>query len=169
MNRAYSGGAAMTRLMAVTVMLGSLGTMFYVSQCHGRSAEDESKIVPPAVLSEVNQDYVQSVRPIFAKKCFDCHSQNTHWPWYASLPGVGFLIAKDVREARDDMDMSNDFPFVGKGSPSEYLSVIEDALNDGSMPPFRYRILHSESALTEPEKKTIHLWIDKSLERIGDH
>jgi hypothetical protein len=159
----------MMRLTAVTVMLGCLGTMFYVSQGHGRSAEDESEIVPPAVLSEVNSDYVQSVRPIYAKKCFDCHSQNTHWPWYASLPGVGFMIAKDVREARDDMDMSSDFPFVGKGSPSEYLSVIKDVLKDSSMPPFRYRILHSESALTETEKTTIQLWIAKSLERIGDH
>jgi hypothetical protein len=151
--------------MMIILVAGGLGLS--LAQGHCRSADDQD--VSPAVLSEINRNYVRSVKSVFERKCFDCHSQNTHWPWYASLPVVKSLIASDVREARDDMDMSQDFPFIGKGSPAEYLGVLEDVLNDGSMPPWRYRILHTGSALTEKEKQTIRFWIDQSREQIDGH
>jgi Haem-binding domain len=131
------------------------------------SSEEEHRLIPPEVLTQINADYVKSVRAIFEQKCFDCHSQSAHLPWYSAIPGVGYMINHDIQEARADMDMSKDFPFVGKGKPDEYLSVIQDVLTDGSMPPWRYRIMHADSKLTEDDKKTVKAWLDRSNALIG--
>jgi len=112
--------------------------------------------------THVSENYKKNVRPIFAQKCFDCHSSLGHKPWYGRIPGAKWLIDKDVNEARADLDMSQDFPFLGKGTPSEYLDVLEDAVSDGSMPPLRYRALHWDSKLTEPEIMIIKEWIKGS-------
>ncbi|MDB5036984.1 MAG: hypothetical protein JWQ35_512 [Bacteriovoracaceae bacterium] len=120
-----------------------------------------------APLLRVNENYLKSVRPIFESKCFDCHSSHTVHPWYYSLPLVKQLIDRDVKEARADLDMSKDFPFLGKGTPTDYLDVVRDAVNDKSMPPWRYRILHRSSELTEQDRKTILMWVDLSEKELG--
>lgn len=116
----------------------------------------------PSALSRVNERYRETVKPIFEKKCFDCHSSRTHYPWYNSLPVIKQLIERDVREARADLDMSEDFPFIGKGTPTDYLDVLKDAVNDRSMPPWRYRIMHKDSALTDHEREVILKWVEES-------
>jgi len=108
--------------------------------------------------------YLKVVKPIFQRKCFDCHGVATVFPWYHQIPGVRQLLDHDIREARENMDMSKDFPFQGKASPSDYLDSVEEVLHDGSMPPFRYRLIHRDSALTEEEKKAISGWINESRE-----
>jgi len=113
-------------------------------------------------MAEVNEQYLKTVRPIFQKKCFDCHSGATIFPWYHQIPGVRQLLDHDTREARADMDMSQDFPFLGKGSPFDYLDAVEDVMHDGSMPPFRYRIIHRDSKLTDEDKKMVLQWIEAS-------
>ncbi len=40
------------------------------------------------------------------------------------------------------MDLSRGFPPIGKWSPTEYLGAIQDILEDHSMPPLRYRLMH---------------------------
>ncbi len=122
--------------------------------------------IPPSALTHVNENYKKNVRPIFAQKCFNCHSSLGHKPWYAKIPGPKWLIEKDIKEARADLDMSQDFPFLGKGTPTDYLDVLEDAVKDGSMPPFRYRALHWDSKLNDSEIKTIQEWIKTSRKEL---
>lgn len=60
--------------------------------------------------------------------------------------------------------MSNDFPFEGHGSPLEDLDAIEKTVNDGTMPPWNYRLMHPSSTLTDSEKSTVLRWIEESRE-----
>lgn len=92
-------------------------------------------------LKSINQSYIKNVKSIFQKSCFDCHSNQTNYPWYTNIPGAKQLIASDVAEANSHLDMSEDFPFKGHGSPVEDLAAIRKAVVENSMPPFRYWIL----------------------------
>lgn len=114
-------------------------------------------------LTQVNESYVRDVKPIFSKKCMDCHSDQTRFPWYSSIPGAKQLIRRDIKEAKEHMDMSRDFPFAGHGEPVEDLNAIQETVVNDSMPPFRYKIMHWGSGLTEAEKKTVRDWIEKGL------
>jgi hypothetical protein len=132
---------------------------------HGHSAvEPDSKNKDSNERTqEINRLYLNSVKSIFQKSCFDCHSSQTKFPWYSNLPGAKQLIASDVAEAKKHLDMSSDFPFQGHGTPEEDLIAIRKEVLDGSMPPFRYRILHPSSKMSEDEKRRTIEWIDASL------
>ncbi len=126
------------------------------SESHG--TEDEG-----ALMFSINELYLNEVKPIFKRSCFDCHSSSTTYPWYSQIPGVKQIIASDVKEARRHLDFTNDFPFSGHGNPADDLRAINDEVQKGDMPPLRYRILHSTSKLNDDEKAAVKAWIEKSL------
>jgi hypothetical protein len=122
--------------------------------------------VSPETLKQINLDYIREVKPIFQKSCFNCHSSSIQYPWYYNLPGAKQLIDHDIKESKEHLDMTNDFPFAGHGSPQEDLEAIETVLKEGSMPPFRYRIMHQSSVVTSEELKRVQEWIEKSKQEL---
>ena len=102
----------------------TLGLQIYSAYGHegkNHKAAPNTKNIKPGrsseALKEINSLYIKNIRPVFQRKCFDCHSNNTRYPWYSNLPLVKDLINDDITEAKKHMDMSNDFPFQGHGSP----------------------------------------------------
>ena len=116
----------------------------------------------PGVLATINDFYKKDVRPIFKNKCLDCHGSLANKPWYYELPGARQLIQRDIREAKSHMDMSNGFPFKGHGSPKDDLESIERTINENSMPPWQYLLMHWDSRPSEEEKQIILNWINQS-------
>lgn len=117
-------------------------------------------------LAGINQNYVREIKPIFQNSCFNCHSTNTQYPWYYKVPGVKQLLDHDTREAKKHIDMTNDFPFKGHGTPSEDLEAIGKAVNKETMPPLRYILMHWNARLTEENKKAILQWVEESQDKL---
>jgi len=120
------------------------------------------------ILAQINADYIQSIKPIFVKSCFSCHASSPTLPWYSELPGAKQLMQNDMTEAKKHLDFSNDFPFVGHGSPVEDLKAIARSVKNGDMPPLRYRLMHWSSGLTSEEKTRIASWIERSVNLINE-
>ena len=78
------------------------------------------------------------------------------------------MIDRDIAEAHKTIDMSKDYPFVGKGTNDELLGAISDVIEDKSMPPWRYRIMHKESALTQNERDIVLKWVQQSKDFLSD-
>lgn len=137
-------------------------------QNHHQKAHVEAKTeeTPRDTFKEINETYVESVKPIFQKSCFDCHSSNTQYPWYSSIPGVKQLIASDVSEAKEHLDMTNDFPFSGHGEPLEDLKAIGEQVDKDEMPPFRYTIMHSGTKISDADRKIISDWVSSSIQKL---
>jgi len=102
----------------------------------------------PAVVLEPNWDSPQT-RELAKRACFDCHSNETVWPWYASIPPFSFLIQHDVNEGRSRLNFSN------WGSGERETQEFGDYIRSGEMPPFYYTMLHSSARLSEAEKETL--------------
>lgn len=130
---------------------------------HHGSPKAAGAALSKEVLVKINADYEQNVKPIFRKSCYDCHSQETRYPWYSSLPFAKGLIEKDVREAKEHLDLSNGFPFKGHGTPRTDLESIRDAVKNGSMPPLRYTALHWSAKLSKEEVATVLNWAETGL------
>jgi cytochrome c peroxidase len=88
-----------------------------------------------------------------------CHGAGSALPWYHALPGIRALIDNDITRARRSVDLSHDFPFRGRGTQIDYLEEIEGVLDDGSMPPARYRLLHWGKAFNESEERIVREWL----------
>lgn len=119
-------------------------------------------------LQRVNALYVENVRPVFKKKCFDCHGAGNPLPWYSRIPGPKQLIERDIRAAKEHIDMTRDFPFGGHGSPMEDLNSLEKVAEAGTMPPLRYRIMHRGSGLTEDEIRAVRAWVGEGRKLLAE-
>lgn len=119
-------------------------------------------------LDQINEGYMKRIKPIFRSKCLSCHGIGVSLPWYAVIPGPKQLIEHDIREAKEHMDMSNDFPFSGHGSPMDDLDALKRTVVEGTMPPFRYIIMHWRSNLSDEEKDKILNWINDSTKTINE-
>lgn len=131
----------------------------------------ESEGVPSkAQLSIVNELYLIDIKPIFEMKCLPCHgaTSESNLPWYYPIPGAKQLIDEDIAEAQKHVDMSNDFPFGGHGDAAADLNAIKKSIDEGDMPPFRYRLMHWGSAINSNDKEKIFRWIEQSLMIFAD-
>lgn len=117
-------------------------------------------------LEQINQSYLLHVKPIFKEKCLDCHGVGREKPWYYILPGVRSLMDRDIEEAKEHMDMSKDFPFIGHGTAKDDLEAILTTIKDESMPPLQYRLIHWSSMLTFSEKKIVEQWVQQSIQSL---
>jgi mono/diheme cytochrome c family protein len=101
----------------------------------------------PAVIQEPNWDSPQT-QEIAQRACFDCHSNETKWPWYSYVAPVSWLIQKDVVDGRRNLNFS-DWSRVRE--PNE----ISEVVSAGWMPPARYLAMHPEAKLTQAEKDAL--------------
>lgn len=103
----------------------------------------------PAVVSEPNWDS-PATRELAQRACFDCHSNETVWPWYSNIAPVSWLIYIDVVEGRQKMNFS-EWTQGGSKDVNEFMEVIQE----GEMPPFQYLLTHPEAKLTAAEKQAL--------------
>lgn len=127
----------------------------------------DASLVERQVFEEINMNYQKSVKSIFQTKCMTCHSTETIYPFYYSWPIAKQIIDSDIAESKKHLDMTNGFPFAGHGTTIEDLDAIKKNISSGSMPPFRYRIMHWGSTLTESEKTLITEWVSESLKLLS--
>lgn len=128
---------------------------------HGSAHEAIATPQDSIKIKKISEGYLRDIKPIFEKKCFDCHGSTTQYPWYAKLPGPKQLIEYDVGEAKKHLDLSADYPFKSHSTPIKDLQAIRESIKNGEMPPFRYRIMHWGSKLTDEEYEKVRQWTDE--------
>lgn len=99
----------------------------------------------PPVVAEPQWDSPQT-RELAVRACFDCHSNETVWPWYSNVAPLSWLIWRDVVRGRDRVNWSEWGSGEGEGGHES-----AETIHDGSMPPPFYTPLHSSARLTQEE------------------
>lgn len=99
----------------------------------------------PPVTREVKWDSAQT-RALAQRACFDCHSNETVWPWYAKIAPVKFLLARDASEGRARLNFSE----WDKSNP--VVQELEYVITSGKMPLWDYTLMHPAARLTADEK-----------------
>jgi hypothetical protein len=102
-----------------------------------------------------------AVKAILKRACYDCHSHETRWPWYTRIAPLSWMIASDVQAGRDVLNFSNwnQYP-PNKQAEKQQLSWEEVEVYE--MPPLYYMALHSDSALSDPERDILRDWAPRS-------
>jgi mono/diheme cytochrome c family protein len=104
----------------------------------------------PTVVSEPNWDSPQT-RELAQRACFDCHSNETVWPWYSNVAPVSWLVQHDVDEGRQYLNFSE----WGRGGEGEETEELYEVIVDGKMPMPNYLVTHPEARLTDAEKAAL--------------
>jgi mono/diheme cytochrome c family protein len=105
----------------------------------------------PASVAEPSWDS-PATRALLKQACFDCHSNETEWPWYSRIAPVSWLLAHDVQEGRSNLNFSEWEAGMG-GAP--LLVEVTRAVEGGQMPPAQYLLTHPGARLSDAEKQQL--------------
>jgi cytochrome c551/c552 len=110
---------------------------------------------PPA---RYKLDAPPEVAAILQRSCFDCHSNETKWPFYARIAPGSWLMARDVNKGRSRMNFSE----WGDADEAERTIDKENSweqIESGEMPKWFYLPLHPSARLSDADKATLKTWL----------
>ncbi|WP_299432420.1 heme-binding domain-containing protein [uncultured Maribacter sp.] len=110
-------------------------------------------------ISETNPS--QDVKVLLEQTCYDCHSNNTNYPWYNNVAPVSFWMANHVKDGKKHLNFSEWESYSTKKKDHKLEEVIE-TLEEGKMPLKEYTWTHEKAKLTEKEKKLVIAWAKRS-------
>lgn len=106
-----------------------------------------------------------SVQQIFNKACADCHSNNTKYPWYASIQPLYFWLDHHVVEGKGELNF-NEFASYRIGKQNHKLKEVIEQIEEGEMPLASYTLIHKEAILSASEKSTLINWCKNVMDTI---
>jgi len=86
-----------------------------------------------------------AVRDLAVRACFDCHSNQSVWPWYSNIAPVSWVVQSHVDEARGILNFST------WGVPQRGAGEAAEVVLEGKMPPGYYRLMHRSANLSSAE------------------
>jgi hypothetical protein len=97
------------------------------------------------------------VLTILQRACYDCHSNETEWPWYSKIAPASFLISSDVKNGRKEVNFS---VWQRYDAPRKLRKLREIAkeVEKGTMPQPYYLLLHPESKLSARDRELVVKW-----------
>ncbi len=102
----------------------------------------------PPITREPNWSNPQA-RALVKEHCFQCHSNETEWPWYSTIAPASWLIKYDVVAGHSRFNFSEWDQNPGN------LSEMVEAIDRGRMPPLQYVIFHPSSKLDPQQKQAL--------------
>jgi hypothetical protein len=100
----------------------------------------------------------QTVETILRASCYDCHSNNTNYPWYNRLQPAAWFMEGHITAAKDELNFSEFGSYSKRRQKSKLRSVISE-VNSGAMPLPSYTYIHWDAVLSDTEKKEIETWV----------
>lgn len=105
------------------------------------------------------------VQNILQVSCFDCHSNNTKYPWYTNIQPVGWWLQHHVDEGKEHLDFSEFGSYTAKRQHHKLEEVIEQ-VKEGHMPLDSYLWIHKDAILSQSQKETLVSWADQLRKEI---
>lgn len=103
---------------------------------------------------------------LLRRACYDCHSNETVWPWYTHVAPVSWLLARDVREARRELNFSTWDVYTTK-KKTKKLEETAKEVTEGEMPPRSYVMVHRNAALPPADAERLRAWTAEEMAKLG--
>jgi hypothetical protein len=105
------------------------------------------------------------VADLIKNSCYDCHSNQTVYPWYSRVAPVSFYLDKHIQKGKEDLNLS-EYGSMDKADKIKVLNDFYEVVEAGSMPLQSYSLIHKAARLSEEDKKEIMSWSDKEALKV---
>ncbi len=102
------------------------------------------------------------VEATLKRSCYDCHSNQTRWPWYSRVAPLSWLITRDVTLGRKEVNFS-EWESYYPATRRRKLQWLGRSLREEKMPPWYYRLIHPGAGLTQADQAALRNWIESAL------
>lgn len=107
-------------------------------------------------------DMPENVIRTLESSCYDCHSNNTRYPWYSRLQPIRLMMDKHVDEGKGELNF-NEFANYSDRRKKSKLSAVSEQIKEQEMPLPSYLLLHPEAKITKQQADSIFYFIEKVL------
>ncbi|WP_010517569.1 heme-binding domain-containing protein [Croceivirga radicis] len=104
-----------------------------------------------------------AVKTILAQNCYDCHSNNTVYPWYAEVAPISYMIANHVDEGKEHFNVSDWSNWDFRKKDHKLDELIEE-VEEGHMPESSYTWLHGN--MSEAEVESLISWAKEARAKL---
>ncbi len=113
----------------------------------------------------LNHPTSPEVKQLLTVACYDCHSNNTRYPWYAEIQPAGWFLASHVEDGKRHLNFSEFGNYSRKRALSK-LEEIKEVVEDHEMPLESYTLIHSDAQLSDDQIELLSDWAESVRQRI---
>jgi hypothetical protein len=128
-------------------------------------ARNESGQVLPGDISKI-YNIPAPAQSVLKNACYDCHSNQTNYPFYTNIQPVGWMLARHIKNGKAELNFS-EFGSYSIRKQKNKLNSIVNSLKDGTMPLSSYTLVHKNARLTKDEKAMIIDWANKTKDSLS--
>ncbi|MCH7525742.1 MAG: heme-binding domain-containing protein [Bacteroidetes bacterium] len=101
----------------------------------------------------------KNIQNLLKTSCYDCHSNNTNYPWYSKIQPGAWLMEGHINEGKEELNFSTFGDYSGRRKKSKLKSIISQ-IKDDEMPLLSYTFIHRDAKLSEKDKFMLDKWLN---------
>jgi len=127
--------------------------------------ERTNPTIDEAMRLEATASVPGDVQHMLRRACYDCHSDETRWPWYSSVAPISWLVVGDVKEARAELNFSR-WSEYHRYDRADLLDKACELAKKGEMPLPPYVLLHAAAKLSPADLEAFCAWTTTEAARL---
>src|SRR5690554_6339162 len=146
------------KIVAMIVLVAFVGIQFIPTE------RNQSDFVPKTDFLLVNNT-PETIGKLVMESCYDCHSNNTKYPWYNRIQPIAWFLEDHIKEGKKELNFSEWTAYSNRRKNSKLKSIISQ-IRDDEMPLFSYTLLHRDAVYSDSEKELIIEYITQIKESL---
>lgn len=142
------------RIMARKILIG-LAVVFVLIQFI-RPERNQSPGAQPNGI-ETRYSIPANVQQVLKYSCYDCHSNNTNYPWYTNIQPVGWWLQSHVNDGKRHLNF-DEFTTYSEKKAKHKFEELEETTKTGWMPLESYLIMHGDAKMTPQQAEEMRVW-----------
>ena len=139
------------KIIAIVLLVVFVGIQFIPS------SRNQSDSVPETDFMLVN-DVAENIQNKLQVSCYDCHSNNTQYPWYNKVQPVAWFLEDHIKEGKTELNF-NEWDSLSTRRKTSKLRSIINQIENGEMPLDSYTLIHRDAKFSEAEAEEIINWV----------
>ncbi len=135
------------KIISLILLVGFVGIQFVPTDLN------QSNTVPKTDFVLVNNT-PENISALLQESCYDCHSNNTQYPWYNRVQPIAWFLEDHIDEGKTELNF-NEWDAYSNRRKKSKLKSITSQINDNEMPLTSYTLIHKDSKLSKSEKALI--------------
>ena len=135
------------KIIAIVLLVAFVGIQFIPT------TRNQSDTVPSTDFMLVN-NVPETIQKKLQVSCYDCHSNNTQYPWYNKIQPVAWFLEDHIKEGKAELNFNEWGDYSDRRKNSKLRSIISQ-IEDGEMPLDSYTLIHGEAKLSSEDKLEI--------------
>lgn len=107
-----------------------------------------------------------SVKKILLNACYDCHSNNTAYPWYSNIQPMAWIMKRHIDNGKEKLNFS-EFGMYSSRRQISKLKGIANEIRDDEMPLSSYKLMHTKANLSKEQKALVIEWMNKTADSLS--